>query len=133
MCRNKEDTNPLGKHYITRFVVRHVNTLKSRRSRTIDIKRLSTLDSVIIERFFVEFGCLYSEYNVDIEDTYIINETGFQIGQITSDHVVYDSFMDLLITSKTENTQWTTVIECVNVNRTIKPYIIHTDKTPENY
>ena len=133
LCRNKGDTNPLGKHYITRFVARHANTLKSRRPRAMDIKRLSALDPAIIERFFAEFERLRSEYSVDIEDTYNMDETGFQIGQITSDHVIYDPSMGLPIAPKTGNTQWTTVIECVNVDRAVKPYIIHTGKAPEDH
>ena len=133
LCRNKGDLNPLGKHYITRFVARHASTLKSHRPRAMDIKRLSALDPAIIERFFAEFERLRSEYSVDIEDTYNMDETGFQIGQITSDHVIYDPSIGLPIAPKTGNTQWTTVIECVGINRAIKPYIIHTGKAPEDH
>ena len=62
-----------------------------------------------------------------------MDETGFQIDQITSDHVIYDPSMDLPIVLKIGNTQWTTVMECVRIDRVIKFYIIYTDKTSEDH
>ncbi len=49
------------------------------RVQTINIKRLSVLNSVIIEYFFAEFKQLQTEYNIEMKDIYNINETEFQL------------------------------------------------------
>ncbi len=51
ILRNKGDSRPLGKNYISRFISRH-SGLRTSRSRPMNIKRLSALDSTIIEAFF---------------------------------------------------------------------------------
>jgi hypothetical protein len=40
------------------------------------------------ERFFSEFERLRSEYSVEIEDIYNMDETGFQLSQTTANFVV---------------------------------------------
>ena len=99
----------------------------------MNIKRLSALNSVIIECFFAEFEQLQSEYNVKIEDIYNINETGFQLSQIAGNYVVYNSAVDHSVILKSDNTQWTSIIEYVKVNKAIKSYFIFIDKALEDY
>ena len=99
----------------------------------MNIKRLSALNSVIIERFFAEFEQLQTEYNVKMKDIYNMNETEFQLDQIAGNYVVYDSAVSHSVISKSDNTQWASIIECVKVNKAIKPYLIFTDKTPEDH
>ena len=43
----------------------------------MNIKRLSALDSVIIEHFFAEFEQLWIKYNIEMKDIYSMDETGF--------------------------------------------------------
>ena len=71
----------------------------------MNIKRLSALNSIIIERFFAEFEQLWTEYNVEMKDIYNIDETEFQLGQIADNYVIYDPAVDHSVISKSDNTQ----------------------------
>jgi hypothetical protein len=121
---------PLGQHFITRFISRH-SELKGGRNRTMDAKRMSALDTEIVEAFFLDFERLKAKYNVEIDDIYNVDETGFQMGHNQSEYVVYNSTQGLLISTKSENTNWVSIIECISTKRAIKPYIIFKGKRPE--
>jgi DDE superfamily endonuclease len=68
-----------------------------------------------------------------MEDIYNMDETGFQLGQITANFVVYDPAIGRPIAPKPESNQWATIIECVGVNRATKPYLIFIGKAPEDH
>jgi DDE superfamily endonuclease len=132
MLQEKGDFDLLGKHYISRFISRH-STLKSAKSRKLNVKRASALDSATIERFFSEFEWLRSEYNIESEDIYNMDETGFQIGQIASNFVIYDPAMGRPVAPVSDNTQWVSIIECIGVDKSIKPYLIFCGRSPEDH
>jgi hypothetical protein len=63
-----------------------------------------------------------------------MDETGFQLSQTIANFVVYDPAIGRPIAPKPEgNHQWATIIECVGVNRAIKPYLIFVGKAPEDH
>jgi hypothetical protein len=62
-----------------------------------------------------------------------MDETGFQLGQTTANFMVYDPAIDHPITPTPESNQWATIIECVGVNRAIKPYLIFIGKSLEDH
>jgi len=133
ILKNRGDHKTLGKHYITRLIQRHPE-LKTGKTRPLDVKRLLALDPMIIERFFLEFERLRSDYLVEIDDVYNMDETGFQLSQTTANFVVYDPALGRPIAPKPEgNHQWATIIECVGINRAIKPYLIFVGKAPEDH
>ena len=99
----------------------------------MNIKRLSVLNSVIIERFFAEFKQLQTKYNVEMKDIYNMNETEFQLSQIADNYVIYDSAVDHSVILKSDNTQWTSIIKYIKMNKVIKPYLIFTDKISEDH
>ena len=47
--------------------------------------------------------------------------------------MVYDPAVDRSVTLKSDNTQWASIIECVGVNKAIKPYLIFTGKASEDH
>ena len=49
----------------------------------MNIKRLSMLNSTVVKTFFSEFKELRSQYSVEIEDIYNMNEIDFRMRQIT--------------------------------------------------
>jgi Tc5 transposase DNA-binding domain len=102
ILQNKGDHKTLRKHYITRFIQRHPE-LKTSKTRAIDVKRLTALDPGIVKRFYTEFERLRNEYKVDVEDIYNMDETGFQLGQTTSNFVIYDPAMGRPITPMPES------------------------------
>lgn len=73
LLENKGDSEPLGKHYVSHLISRHPQ-LKAARDRSMDNKRVSALNSTVIERFFSEFERLRSEYDVELQDIYNMDE-----------------------------------------------------------
>ena len=132
ILENRGDHRALGKHYVTRFIQRHPE-LKTGKTRAMDVKRLMALDPTIVERFYTEFERLRSDYNVEIEDIYNMDETGFQLGQTTANFVVYDPAMGRPLAPMPDSNQWATIIECMGVNKAIKPYLIFVGKSPEDH
>jgi DDE superfamily endonuclease len=130
LLRNKGDLRPLGKHFVTRFVRRHAE-LKSGFSRALDIKRASALDVDIVKSFFAEFRELKTKYNVEIEDIYNMDETGFQMSQTNSEYVVYNSTEGPSQFTSSENTNWVSIIKCISTRTAIKPYLIFKGNNPE--
>jgi hypothetical protein len=63
-------------------------------------------------------------YDVAQEYIYNMDETGFQIGQNQADYVVYNFTQGRPVEEGSENTKWITIIECIAVKSSIKPYII---------
>ena len=103
LLHSKGDKIQLGKYYVERLIARHPG-LKTYRNRHMNIKRMMALDSDVIKRFFVEFEQLRSQYAVDSQDIYNMNETGFQIGQTASKYVVFDSVMSRPVAPTSDNT-----------------------------
>jgi DDE superfamily endonuclease len=66
-----------------------------------------------------------------MEDVYNMDETGFQMGHTQSEFVVYNSSQGPAIVSASENTNWVSIIECISIQKAIKPYMIFTGKNPE--
>jgi NADH/NAD ratio-sensing transcriptional regulator Rex len=133
ILQNKGDHKTLRKHYITRLIQRHPE-LKSGKTRAMVIKRILALDPMVIKRFFSEFERLWNDYSVEMEDIYNIDETGFQLSQTTVNFVVYNPALGRPIAPAPEgNHQWVTIIECVDINRAIKPYVIFIGKAPEDH
>jgi hypothetical protein len=78
ILQNRGDHKTLRKHYITRFIQRHLE-LKTGKTRPLEVKRLLALNPITIKRFFSEFKRLRSDYLVEIDDIYNMDEIGFQL------------------------------------------------------
>ena len=132
VLRNRGDLRPLGKHYITRLLARHTD-LKKGKSRAMDVKRLSALDSGIVSEFFDEFERLRDQYKINLEDIWNMDETGFQMGQTHATCVVFDPAVGRPTVPGTGNTKWVSIIECISHERVLKPYMIFDGKFPEEH
>ena len=99
----------------------------------MDIKRLIALGSTTVECLFAEFDRLRAEYNVEIEDIYNMDETGFRMGQTTKNCVIYDPSFGRPQAPNIGNTHWVSIIECVGVNRAIKLYMIFQGRAPKDH
>lgn len=130
LLKNKDIQRPLGQYYIIYFLSCHTE-FKIDKSRTMDIKQLFVFDSEIVTKFFDEFERLYDIYKIEIEDIYNMNEIGFQINQIQVQFVIYDSALERSTVSDTGNMKWISIIEYINHNDILKPYMIFDGKFPE--
>jgi hypothetical protein len=97
----------------------------------MDIARLTALDPGIIKVFFTKISDLRALYKIENENTYNIDEKGFQMGQTGSEPVIINKLMGPPIIPSTGTSKWVTIIECVSASgRVLKPMIIHISKEP---
>jgi DDE superfamily endonuclease len=47
--------------------------------------------------------------------------------------VLYDASIGRPVAAKPDNTQWVSIIECISVDRAVKPYLIFVGKAPEDH
>lgn len=130
--RNKGDENRLGKNYLTRLVSRH-SELKAGGARSTGAKRPMDLDTDAVERFWAEFERLRTDYNIEIQDVYSMEEAGFQIEKTADNYVICNLPMGHPETPATGNIQRVSIIECIGVDRAMKPYIVFAPKAPDDH
>lgn len=53
------------------------------------------------------------------------------MGQNQADYVVYNSTQGRPVEAASENTNWVTIVECITIKGSIKPYMIFKGKQPE--
>ena len=84
------DVSPVGKHWARNFVKRH-EELDTRFFRKYDYQRAKCEDPTIIYNWFMLVRNTIAKYGIHSDDIYNFDETGFQMGMITSAMVVTGS------------------------------------------
>ena len=83
----------LGKNWVYRFITRHPE-IKSRYSRKYDYKRAKCEDPEVIRAWFRLVQNTVAKYGILDEDIYNFDETGFQMGVISTAKVVTSAERD---------------------------------------
>ena len=122
-------TRTVGPRWPYNFVRRH-NSLRTQYNRKYDYKRALCEDPTVIRDWFRLVRNTIAKYGVQEEDVYNFDETGFQIGVITTAKVVTGSERSLRpVTIQPGNREWVTAIECVSsYGWTAPPMIIFDGK-----
>jgi len=89
MLRTKNPSRPqkVGKNWVSNFVKRYPQ-LSSIYNRKIDYQRVECEDIKLISLWFKLLGDTVAKYGVAEEDIYNFDETGFQIGVISTSKVI---------------------------------------------
>ena len=66
-------------------------------------KQLSAFDSAIIKWFFSEFERLQHKYKMKSQDIYNMDETDFQMSQVESKYVIFDSAINHSVALTADN------------------------------
>lgn len=77
----------MGPHWCKRWLSRHSGIRKMKR-KPLPFHRKNASDIKILERHFELFKTQRDEYNIQLEDTWNFDETGFRIGVTRADWVV---------------------------------------------
>jgi hypothetical protein len=77
MLRAKNDFEPLGQHWITRFRQAHPS-LRAGYSKAIDIDRLTCLTPTIINGFLAQILWYIKEYNIPSSRVYNMDKKAFR-------------------------------------------------------
>ena len=133
MLQENGDKKPLGRNWVTKFLKRHPQ-LSIAPGRAVNIARLIALDSGIIKLFFTKISDLRTQYQVELEDLYNMDEKGFQMGQTGSEPVIMNKAIGPPIIPSTGTSKWVTIIECISAaGRALRPMVIHIGREPEDH
>ena len=122
-------TRLVGVQWPYNFVRRH-DSLRTRYNRKYDYKRALCEDPIVIRDWFRLVRNIITKYGIQDDDIYNFDETGFQMGVITTAKVITGSEHALRpVTIQPGNREWVTAIECVSsYGWAIPPMIIFDGK-----
>lgn len=120
----------VGKNWTTNFV-RRQSQLRTRFSRQIDYQRAKCEDPNAYNAWFRLVRNTIDKYGILETDTYNFDETGFLMGQISSEMVVTSAKRKEKARTKQQgNREWSTVIQGISADGfAVPPYIIVAGKT----
>jgi hypothetical protein len=131
MLQSKQPSSPrhVGINWVAKFVKRHPE-LSSVYNRKFDYKRAECEDPKLISLWFKLVGDTIAKYGVAKEDIFNFDETGFQMGVISTSKVITTSDRKgRPRTRQPGNRTWVTAIEAVNAKGwAIPPFIIFDGK-----
>ncbi len=121
----ERDGGVVGNHWANNFVNRRPE-LKVKLNRRYDYKRALCEDPKVIQDWFRLVENTKAKYGITNKDTYNFDETGFQMGIISTGSVVTNSERRGRPKSKQPgNREWVTAIVTVGgAGQTVPPYII---------
>ena len=133
LLRAKGDFQPLGVHWITNFHKRHPE-ISAGKSRKMEMSRLESLDTAIVNSFFNEITTLQTQYQIPWSQVYNMDEKGFQMGQNVGDYVLFNALQGPPIAPSTSISKWVTAVECISATGTIlPPLIIYIGQEPSDH
>ena len=131
MLRSKQPSSPqrVGTNWVTKFVKRYPE-LSSVYNRKFDYQRAECEDPKLISLWFKLVGDTIEKYGVTEDDIFNFDETGFQMGVISTSKVITTSERKgRPRTTQPGNRKWVTAIEAVNAKGwAIPPFIIFDGK-----
>ena len=123
----------VGKLWVYNFVRRHT-ALKSRYNRKYDYQRAKCEDPAIIRQWFHLVRNTIAKYGIQDEDIYNFDETGFQMGVISTARVVTRAERsNRPVSIQPGNREWVTAIDCISSYRwSLLPVIIFKGKVHQS-
>jgi hypothetical protein len=123
---------PCHTRWVSRFLCR-IPDLKKGKSKSIDVNGLTALTPDLVSDFFAQISYLRTKYNIQPQDIYNMDETGFQKGHSRGIWVIFSKQTGPALSSATGTTNWVTIIECISATGlSIKPMVIHPGKCPQD-
>jgi hypothetical protein len=119
----------VGENWARKFIDRH-DTLKTKFSRKYDYQRAKNEDPEIIRDWFQRVQRTIQEFGILEQDIYNFDETGFQMGVISTAKVVTRAEIRGRPTlMQPGNREWVTALETIRADgTTIPPMIIFAGK-----
>jgi hypothetical protein len=112
--RSPSDTvRPVGQCWISRFIARH-DTLKKKYNRKFDYQRALCEEPKLIRSWFERLQAVIEKYGIHEDDIFNFDETGFQMGILSTAKVVTGSDrVGKPFSIQPGNREWVTLIECI--------------------
>jgi len=127
--RGPNSTTKVGGKWVYNFVQRH-QALQTRYNRKYDYQRAKCEDPQIIRDWFRLVQHTITQYGIDNHDIYNFDETGFQMGVISTTKVVTGAERsNRPVAVQPGNREWVTAIDCISTaGWSLPPVIIFEGK-----
>jgi hypothetical protein len=133
--RSQNQANPptVGKLWVHNLIRRH-QTLKSRYNRKYDYQRAKCEDPALIRPWFELVRNTIQKYGILDEDIYNFDETGFQMGVISTAKVITGAERsNRPVSVQPGNREWVTAIDCICADgQSLPPVIIFEGKVHQS-
>ena len=121
LIAKRSDSNPnpdpkslVGERWVYNFVQRH-QALRTRYNRKYDYQRAKCEDPQVIKDWFRLVKNVIAKYGIQEEDIYNFDETGFQMGVISTAKVITGSERsNRPVAMQPSNREWVTAIDCIS-------------------
>jgi hypothetical protein len=126
---NSMPTSQVGKNWVYNFVQRHP-ALQTRYNRKYDYQRAKCEDPQVIRDWFRLVKNVITKYGIEEQDIYNFDETGFQMGVISTAKVITGTERsNPPIAIQPGNREWVTAIDCISTaGWSLPPVIIFEGK-----
>ena len=117
---------PLGKHWVTRFMRRHPQ-LQTVLPRPIEGACVKDSLYEAIKRYFEHIHSVIDEYNIREENIYNMDESGFAISTIEASKVIIEkqsSSNSIYHQAQPGRQEWVTSVECICMDGSFLPPLI---------
>src|SRR5450432_3507787 len=130
---NSSSNSQVGQKWVYNFVRRH-QALQTRYNRKYDYQRAKCEDPQIIRDWFRLVENTIAKYGILAEDIYNFDETGFQMGVISTAKVVSGAERsNRPVAIQPGNREWVTAIDCISLaGWSLPPVIIFEGKVHQS-
>jgi hypothetical protein len=130
--RSQDNTLTVGKQWVYNFVRRH-DSLQSKYTRKYDYQRAKCEDPTTVRDWFRLVRNITEKYGILEEDIYNFDETGFQMGVISTAKVITGADRAKPVSVQPGNREWVTVIDCISsYGWNVPPVIIFEGKVHQS-
>src|SRR5450432_4777986 len=130
---NSNPNRQVSQNWVHNFVRRH-QALQTRYNRKYDYQRAQCEDPQVIRDWFWLVKNIVAKYGIQEQDIYNFDETGFQMGVISTAKVVSGSERGSRpVAIQPGNREWVTAIDCINADGwSLPPLIIFEGKVHQS-
>ena len=120
----KGDTKPLGKNWTQKFLSRH-NDIRTKFIPPLDKERALAQDSAILSTWFELFLRIKTEYKVEDEDIWNMDEKGVMLGVVPKLKVMISRHEKNKHMTQYGSHEWVSLLECISISgRALRSWII---------
>ena len=123
LLRARGDCEPLGIHWIQKFLSRH-DDLRSTFATPRDQERVNAITYSTVSDWFRLVEEMISVHKINQGDVYNMDEKGFTMGQINKQKVIAAKGTLPAIMSQSSTREWVSIIECISADGFLLPAFI---------
>jgi hypothetical protein len=136
LLEKRSDSNSnsqVGKCWVINFVQRH-QALQTRYNRKYNYQRAKCEDPKVIRDWFHLIETTIAKYGIQEDDIYNFDETGFQIGVISTAKVITSAKRsNRPVSIQPRNREWVIAIDCISSARwSLPPVVIFEGKVHQS-